>query len=324
MGADVALDKNGNAVILTSRDYGAVLDHRIELLADADGPVHSAIMATQVAEHLLVGFLPPAFTVSRWLVRVFDGTSAGGGGYVGGTPDVVAPTVHSKFGSVATHYAVAGALGVVDIASNSVVSLLDFNTGAKILDIKTPSLPMTFEWMFRDEVYWQGNSNLVDDVGRWTPDAGAIDFINYGFDPNHGAADLGTDGTDMVWFDETGIDDAGAHAAMAYFTSPYAADPAKLVPRRLRSEIPNTNVGTPIAVGCGYAAFAAPAFVSGLRIVRLSDGWSWFLPNNPSWYWTQALALTCSEVFVRIYIAGPITTMARVALSQLGPGTPPD
>ena len=107
---------------------------------------------------------------------------------------------------------------------------------------------------------------------------------------------------------------------MAYWTSPYVTDPAKLQPRRLRSEIANTNVGTPIAVGCGYASFAG----IGLRIVRLSDGWSWYFPNAAGWNWQQALALTCNEVFARIYIAGPITTLARVALNQLGPGTPPD
>jgi len=59
----------------------------------------------------------------------------------------------------------------------------------------------------------------------------------------------------------------------------------------------------------------------GLRIVRLADGCSWFLPDVSAWHWNQALALTCSEVFVSIAIDGPIDTLSRVALDQLGSGS---
>ncbi len=184
---------------------------------------------------------------------------------------------------------------------------------------------MTFEWMFRDEVYWQGNTGRVNDVGRWTADAGATDFINYAFDPNHAAGDLGTDGVDMVWLEgHGGATDAGPYTTMDYWTSPYVTDASMLLPRRLRSETTTAMLGTPIAVGCGYAAYAPVGFVNGLRIIRLSDGWSWFVPNVTGWYWVQALALTCTELFASVNISGPITTMARVALNQLGTGVPPD
>ncbi|HEX4512464.1 MAG TPA: hypothetical protein VH054_02975 [Polyangiaceae bacterium] len=208
------------------------------------------------------------------------------------------------------------------IGANTFVTLLDFDSGDKLTDIKSPSLPMSFEWMFRSNVFWQGNAGRVNDVGRWTPDGGAIDFINYGFDATHVAGDLGTDGTDMVWLEgHGGMTDAGPYTTMDYWTSPYAADASKLQPRRLRSEATTSILGTPIAVGCGYGAYANGY---GLRIIRLSDGWSWFLANVSAWDWNQALAVSCSEVFVSIAIDGPINTLARVALDQLGPGTAPD
>jgi len=323
---DAAIDSQGHVIAITSRDFsdvqGGKLDHRIHVIADVDGPVYAAVMATQPWRALTLGFLAPAYTPPRWALRVLEYGMDTGGGYLAGTLPAVGPTVHNKFSSTTVHAAAVGDLGLLDIGSG--VSLLDFDSGAHLQDIKS-SLPMSFEWMFRSSVFWQGNSGRIADVGRWDPDAGSVDFINYGFDPNHAAGDLGTDGTDMVWLEGQGNStDAGPYTTVAYWTSPYVTDPAKLQPRRLRSETTTAILGTPIAIGCGHAAYAPVGFTNGLRIVRLSDGWSWFLPNVKGWYWAQALALTCSEVFVTVQISGPITTMARVPLAQLGPGVAPD
>ncbi len=321
--ADVAIDDNGTAVVLTSRSFQG--GGRLHFVAAADGPVYSALLSTQLDTFASAAFLSPSMTARRWVLRILENVSANGGGYIGGTSASVQPTTHARFSSNAVHSAVVGDLGILDISANTVISLLDFDSGAKLTDIQTPSLSMSFEWMFRSNVFWQGNGGQVNDVGMWTPDGGAIDFINYGFDATHVAGDLGTDGTDMVWLEGHGSPtDAGPYTTMDYWTSPYAATSQQLQPRRLRSEATTAILGTPIAVGCGYAAYAVLGFVNGLRILRLSDGWSWYLPNVTGWYWTQALALTCSELFVSVQISGPIRTLARVALNQLGTGTAPD
>jgi hypothetical protein len=263
----------------------------------------------------------PAISAQRWIIQVVENLSSSGGGYVGGTTLNVGPTTHGHFGG-GSHAAVVGNLGILDIKTNTFVSLLDFDTGNKLLDIQASSLPMSFERMFLDQVYWQGNSGRVNDVGRWTADAGAIEFVNYGFDPNHAAGDLGTDESNMVWLEGHGAQtDAGPYTTMDYWTSPFAAEPAQLQPRRLRSELTTSILGTPIAVGCGFASYANGY---GVRVIRINDGWSWYLANVTGWAWNQALAVTCGELFVRVAISGPIYTLARVPLNQLGTGIAPD
>ncbi len=324
-GGDAAIDAEGHVYILSNRDFADAdgkLGHRVTFVAEADGPVHSAILATRPDLLLTVGFLAPSFSLPRWIAFVSEDLASGGGGYVAGTIDKPAPTVQHHFG-YGVHSASVGPLGVLDVASNATLSLLDFDTGAKLLDIQTPSLPMSFEWMFGGDVYWFGNSGHVADVGRWTKSGGAVDFINYGFNPEHAAGDLGTDGTDMVWVEaHGGPDDAGFFWSTAdYWTSPYADDKTKLQPRRLRSAPVGALSGDRIAVGCGYAASFSPG---GVWVVRISDGQGWFLANNKGWDWQAPLAVTCSEVFVQVYVSGPISTVARVALDQLGPGVAPD
>jgi hypothetical protein len=325
--ADAALDANGNVVLLTSRPYGdadggLTVHHVLSLIAAPDGPVYTALLATQPKTYRPYVFVPPTFAPPRWILLVLENDAFNTSGYIAGTLGNLRPTAHGRLPG--NYSAVVGDLGVLGIGSNAFVTLFDFDAGVSLLDIKTPSLPMSFEWMFRSSVFWQGNSGYVDDVGRWDADAGAMDFINYGFDPNHGAMALGTDGTDMVWLQVHGMNpDAGPYvpATVDYWTSPYVTSSQTLQPRRLRSETPPASVGSPITVGCGRASYATPA---GLRIVRLSDGWSWFIPDAGGWNWQQTLALTCNELFVRVRTAGPITTMARVAFNQLGPGIAPD
>jgi hypothetical protein len=323
--ADAALDANGNVILLTSRPYGdatGAIDHEFTIVAGPDGPVYAALLATQPKAYRPYVFVPPTFAPPRWIFLVLENDSFNTSGYIAGTLGSLRPTAHGHFPGYET--VVVGDLGVLGVGSNALVTLFDFDSGAKVLDIKTPSLSMSYEWMFRSNIFWQGNSGYVDDVGRWDIEAGAVDFINYGFDPNHGAMALGTDGTDMVWLEVHGMNpDAGPYvpATTDHWTSPYVTRSQDLQPRRLRSEPPPASVGNPIAVGCGRAAYAT---LVGLRILRLSDGWSWFVPDTNGWTWQQVLAMTCTELFARVTFTGPVTTIARVSFDQLGPGIPPD
>lgn len=56
-------------------------------------------------------------------------------------------------------------------------------------------------------------------------------------------------------------------------------------------------------------------------VVRLSDGWSWEMPLEPQ---LHPFGLTCEEVFVIGKVAPQHFTIARIKLSELGPGMAPD
>jgi hypothetical protein len=65
-------------------------------------------------------------------------------------------------------------------------------------------------------------------------------------------------------------------------------------------------------------------------VVRLSDGWTWFLPKDgclypnltKGWCAHYVVGLSCDEVF--FYETAAPQTLARVRLDALGPGQPGD
>jgi hypothetical protein len=78
-------------------------------------------------------------------------------------------------------------------------------------------------------------------------------------------------------------------------------------------------------VGCGFATRQSPG---GLRVLRLADGVSWFLPlQGAQWAWGEAIAATCTYFYASVLALERgqwISTIARVRLDSLGPGLPPD
>ncbi len=318
---DARVDATNHVIVMTSRDYaGAMgsLDHRVNFVADADGPVYAAIMATQPGHFLPnVYHFAPSFTPPRWLWGVTEYSKFDTNGYIAGTIPQLKPSTHGHYSSGAPPYSV-GDLGVLQG-----LTLLDFTTGAPLAVVKG-SLAVLSPWPFGSYLFAQGTGGLINDVERWDLDAGSVDFINYSFDPSHPAGGLGTDGVDMVWIEAHGPpSDIYSWSTADYWTSPYATNPATITPRRLTAELPDALLGVPVIVGCGMAAFVND---NGLRIVRISDGSFWMVPNvngSPVVNWQQALAVTCTEVFVRVAFSGPVVTMARVAVASLGAPSPP-
>jgi hypothetical protein len=97
--------------------------------------------------------------------------------------------------------------------------------------------------------------------------------------------------------------------------------------RRLRSQLSSVvTLGVdPWVVGCGYGARASGGSED-IQVVRISDGWSWLIPNQlqaPGFVATRALGLTCDEIFVWGVVDGTYS-VARIRLDSLGPGLPPD
>ena len=111
-------------------------------------------------------------------------------------------------------------------------------------------------------------------------------------------------------------------------TDPYTTDPASVTARRLRSYPYTGGVGAvPALVGCGYAVHDR---ILASTLVRLSDGTTWTIPADvvPSGVqWAKPIAVTCDEVFGLGYLpANPSrpSTLVRVRIDSLGPGSPAD
>ncbi|MBI4951347.1 MAG: hypothetical protein HY908_04895, partial [Myxococcales bacterium] len=176
---------------------------------------------------------------------------------------------------------------------------------------------------WKDALFWKTNAATIHGINIWTANEGARPFIRWVGDPNRGAADLGTDGVDLVWAYGEGAVPPTSYAARSIMTAPYTTDSATVhaTARRLRSD-PDECIGCDFfEVGCGYAAHrAAPS----VMVVRLSDGWSWRVPSVWPDAWPEwALGVTCDEVFVYGRMDGAYN-IARIRLDSLGPGEAPD
>jgi len=172
-------------------------------------------------------------------------------------------------------------------------------------------------------------------VLRWTEHDGTKILVgaDFGQDDLRGAANPGSDGNDLVWFQGEGRDDdSAAYSTRWVMTSKFTTDPSEIRPRRLTRLSKGVIISGSLLppVGCGYAAFRyddgyPKPEERGLLVVRLSDGVSWKLPSlGPGDGWFPAIAITCDEVFARY--SGPsarFETIRRVRLDSLGPGIPP-
>jgi hypothetical protein len=171
-------------------------------------------------------------------------------------------------------------------------------------------------------------------VLQWTELDGTRELLVLGDDYGIGAANVASDGKDLVWIQGEGLDPESSHFPIRWImTSKYSTNPSAIQPRRLLRwlETPISGVDNPPTVGCGYAAFHVrvghPAITDkALQIVRLRDGVSWWIPSvslfAPHDHWHSPIAITCDEVFA-VYKGNPFETIRRVRLDSLGPGTPP-
>ncbi len=326
---DASLDGNGDVHVLFSREYA---DRQLLLVASAKGEVYSALMVAQPKDYGVAAAPLQSIYAPRWLLDVVDMTTKKLDGFVGGTFGEVGPTVTHTFvsnNSPLDRGLVVGLPGILLLENNASLKLLDFDDPSKALaDVITPTqsngISNSFVMFHGSSLFWFGNTGRLGIQRRWDSDTGPVDFINYN-DPNHGAGDLGTDGKDMVWVESHGPQISNALWTTAdYWTSPHVKDKKDLKPRRLRSEIPNVLGGKHVKVGCGRAALNTGG--GGLRVVNVSDGSSWFLPDSKKtgWGWVEPLQLTCEYLYARVGYAGPTVTIARFPFATLGPADPPD
>ena len=173
------------------------------------------------------------------------------------------------------------------------------------------------------DIFFNVSGGAYSGTLSWTATNGLQPLLRWYNDPDHASGNFGTDGTDMVWTSGEGY--LGNHAwdNLTIMTAPYTTNPqvAQGNARRLRSDI-RPFYPWPFRVGCGYATRHSGLDDGGaaLIIVRLSDGWSWFIHGkDPMNYPMSPLGLTCEELF----LTTP-NSIARVRLDSLGPGVAPD
>ena len=184
-----------------------------------------------------------------------------------------------------------------------------------------------FPYVWDDFVVWyDGNYPYSSDFRAFTPEKGVYSFIAYPGDSSQGVMGLGTDGKDMVWVhghDRKPNDPM--YPVQDLMVSPFTTDPAQIQPRRLRSHPTSYPLTSAYAVGCGYAAYSPDTGIT--LVVRISDGWTWFVPKSGcslanGFCTDQVLGINCDELFVQ-QVATPVS-VARIRLDALGPGQPPD
>ena len=295
------------------------------VLGDVDGSLSHAVFETN-PNRCLLGWT--SLLSGRFVYKVTEfGDAVGGGAVAGPTSSLtLASSIH--FDRSIDHSFVVGAPGILDTATMLLYPGLDWTSYARIRTPGGGSLGAYDQLFAGDALFWNASSVAVQQNEVWTSSGGSADLMSFGGDVSQGAADLGSDGHDLVWlYGSNRTDPAGLFPSVAIMTSPFATDPMHVSSRRLRSEIQNGFGVSPFIVGCGYAARHASY---GTRITRLADGVSWILPGDPNqpWFWVIPVALTCTELFATVGArsdGGPAhTNLARIRLDSLGAGTPPD
>jgi hypothetical protein len=315
-------------------------DYWYEVVADADGPVRSALLEAG-----------PCYTTKshadqgKVIYRVLDHPSSledKSGGAIGGDVDDLRPKVYAMPGyrpsSFLSHeYWVGPRAFVESVGPDRIRSFPSGDVIATIVSAPGDADLSYSNYRWRgDDLFWRGNSSLRNVVKVWTAAEGVRTLIGHGDDATRSSSGFGTDGVDMVWSEAYGRTNTQVKIYDNYeiWTAKYTAAPVQLeaTKRRLRSEYlgshPERNT-----VGCGYTAHKIypPSSwgKSGFRLTRLSDGVSWEVttPDEATIFtglrFGEPLAITCDEIFVLGAVASHFE-VARIRLDSLGPGLPPD
>lgn len=329
---------DGSVAFMTSRFQD---DGTYRLVLDASGPVLVAIREQRPDKCVLANMPSDA---DRFAFRVLDSEAKGavseyGGGAIGGDIGSLRPRVLRRYrDSIARDYA-AGIPGVVDITGGpmKLSAWTDLASSEILSASEDAALKYNYQFFFGETLFWAADGTGINKQKVWTRAGGVKDFLAFGSDVAQGAADLGTDGTTLVWLEGTGrTSGTGVYPSVAAYAAPFTTTAALVQKRLLRSDLSGYSFGVrPFVVGCGYAARTGfvkegPGEKGGTMLIRLADGHMWLLPSGPAleWSWQKPLAVTCDEVFVLIQstvtAAQPVRqTIARVRIDSLGAPLPP-
>lgn len=329
---------DGSIVLLTARHQA---DANYRIIAPLDGPVLIAIRE-QDPDRCVAG--SERSDGEHYAFRVYDSEVKGyaseyGGGAIGGRLDELRPKALKHYHDGATRSFIAGDPGLLEVSGGAMI-LSNWSDGSVIKKIWSSAedngFAQNYQFWSGATLFWASDTYAFNKQKVYTEDGGVKDFLTFGDDWSKGAADLGTDGTDLVWIE--GSERASSTVPfpkVSAVTAPFTTDPAQVLASRrvLRSDLTGSPFGTaPFVVGCGYAArfTSFPGGETGSLLVRLSDGQAWNMssPRGADWAWGVPLAVTCDELILKVgQRPAPGEKLrynvARVRLDSLGPGTPP-
>jgi hypothetical protein len=249
---------------------------------------------------------------------------------IGGADNALSPRVYTRYTDGFSRHYYVGASHFLELGG---FQLRRWSDGA-VFDQIPPDLQQGDFVAAGDAFVWKANTLAYNKIKARDPGGTITDLVSFGLVVGKGATSVGTDGTDLVWLQGDGrATQNDPFQTVDIMTAPFTTDPKALVPRRLRSEYPESFFVAGTIVGCGYEAHSLvdnKLGRNGVRITRLSDGQSW-----PLWYtglsvWqiNEPRAITCAEIFLHAYRRDggtyPENTMVRIALASLGPGVPAD
>lgn len=295
----------------------------VEQFAEADGVVRSAILQTRTN---FCGLAFPSIANNRYGLVLLEAKQESGGGLLASELDSLRPRIVKHLDEAFAHSIYAAPFAVLD-HSGGAFHRWSWDDGTELPILWSAAgddgLQQSPPIFTSDAMFWSAGNGRYRKIKVYTPSGGVQDFISVGLAIDHNVGDLGADDTDLVWIDAQGRD-AGSTPfdTLTIMTSPFTTDSAKVTQRRLRTEGGTAFGVWPFVVGCGYAARSNGIHI---RVVRLSDGWSWVLPAQDPGSpisWETPLALTCTELFATVH-AGTRRT-ARIRLDSLGPGVAPD
>jgi len=308
--------------------------YRLYVMADVDGPVHSALMQVMwglTGSETGCALMNEAANEGKHLYQIYgdnfhDTLFSKHIGLLGGAYELL----HAP---VLVHYPNEDFLGwdcgaqyVVKESHDAVMTAYSWDMSEQHVVTSAATDPdhinATLIQVFGPAIFWTTGTMDLAGVNSWDAVNGMRPLVRWPGDPTHGAGALGTDGTDMVWLQGDKEADAGNYYPnLSFWTAPFTTDPAALVPRRLRSMAMKNFQMERVQVGCGYASIDAGIY--GIAVVRLSDGQGWYVPDSDNQNFNRTLAVTCDEIFVRAIIGGKIN-VARIRLDSLGPGVAAD
>jgi hypothetical protein len=326
-----------SGALLIGRNYPS---YRLTVVAKPDGPVQFAMLAVVVDNDSSHGCVLGAHTLNQGkLIYSVLGDDAYGAwpkskhkGGIGGPIDNLHPKVLVDYDDGLEDHWTASATRVYRLTGLFEQMTYDWDMKNPVLITSPKKDPEGLQiggqpLAWGDNFFWTSDNLFTIGINSWNPVDGARPFIRYLGDGTRGAANLGTDGTTLVWSYGEGkkpMDDLTKFPVRSIMTAPFTTDPSKLAPKRLRSD-PNIYMsGGTFRVACGYAANGGKAASQPLVVVRLKDGVSWVVPpTQPGFVFLEVLGITCDHVYAFMHLGGRYN-IARIRLDSLGPGLPPD
>jgi len=336
---DVAPDGTARLMFERRRQTGSGSpdSYRDLLIAETDGPVRFAARLPVPLGGSGCSFIPEDYRGDR-LVAIIWGSGTGevtdspAQSLMVVDPGSVTPRLPCLEAEedVKANWAAGGRWIVGEFIPGKLVQLYEPDLGETPMLLHSPStdpdgLPMSSKaTIVGDHVLIGVGTYSMAGIMAYDEALGYHPLIRWYGDTSRGAANIGSDGVDMVWtVGEDKPPGEPIYPTRHIMTSSFTTDPSKIEQRRLRSD-PSGLMGLTtgrFAVGCGFAG-RTHAVPRDELIVRLEDGWSWELLGNDDWKWGQILGFTCDEVFVSVL--NDTNNIARIRLDSLGPGMAPD